>query len=111
MDHYLARGTHTHTYKYIQYVTELRKDRRSLMREQPSVSCALDLLRVAVPVVVAAAVAAAVVVSVLLSRDYLCGLQFLIMHRDMDAQPNPAAAPAAPARCSCSPLAQMRTTR
>lgn len=79
------------------------------MREQPSVSCALDLLRVAVPVVVVAAV----VVSVLLSRDYLCGLQFLIMHRDMDAQPNPApaAAPAAPARCSCSPLAQMRTTR
>lgn len=69
-------------------MTELRKDRRSLMREQPSVSCALDLLRVAVPIVVVAAV----VVSVLLSRDYLCGLQFLIMHRDMDAQPNPAPA-------------------
>lgn len=69
-------------------MAELRKDRRSLMREQPSVSCALDLLRVAVPIV------AAVVVSVLLSRDYLCGLQFLIMHRDMDAQPNPAPAPA-----------------
>lgn len=77
------------------YMTELRKDRRSLMREQPSVSCALDLLRVAVPIVVVAAV----VVSVLLSRDYLCGLQFLIMHRDMDAQPNPAPA-AAPAPAS-----------
>lgn len=77
------------------YMTELRKDRRSLMREQPSVSCALDLLRVAVPVVVVASV----VVSVLLSRDYLCGLQFLIMHRDMDAQPNPAPA-AAPAPAS-----------
>lgn len=76
-------------------MTELRKDRRSLMREQPSVSCALDLLRVAVPIVVVAAV----VVSVLLSRDYLCGLQFLIMHRDMDAQPNPAPA-AAPAPAS-----------
>lgn len=76
-------------------MTELRKDRRSLMREQPSVSLALDLLRVAVPVVVVAAV----VVSVLLSRDYLCGLQFLIMHRDMDAQPNPAPA-AAPAPAS-----------
>lgn len=76
-------------------MAELRKDRRSLMREQPSVSCALDLLRVAVPIVAAVVVAvAAVVVSVLLSRDYLCGLQFLIMHRDMDAQPNPAPAPA-----------------
>lgn len=81
-------------------MTELRKDRRSLMREQPSVSCALDLLRVAVPVVVVAAV----VMSVLLSRDYLCGLQFLIMHRDMDAQPNPAPAAApAPVPAPASP--------